>query len=199
MTLGYLRIPTYASVADYSQQIKDIKLFLPSQDDNVIVENASNNSKLDQLKDVLKKLQASTSVTKILVTWDLNTLSAPGNDIHKSNLLKLLQLINWMLDKQIKLVLANPDAPEIDSSVWRTLLRYHTAIISEGKTIGASRAKARGQRLGRPTIEIDTREMLKTVARHNLTKAAKMLGVSRATLRDRMKKVQSEEYASELS
>ncbi len=65
---------------------------------------------------------------------------------------------------------------------------YEAAIIKERVTAGVRRAQASGKHCGRPVVELDLRPALALLAEgHGLKAIASMLGVSRSTLRERLR------------
>ena len=131
--------------------------------------------------------QARRGKLDLVVVWKLDRLGR--------SLQHLLQVLDELQHLGVGFVSVRDAGIDTTSATGRLLLHllgafaaYEAAIIKERVIAGVRRAQAAGKHCGRPVVELDLRPALALLAEgHGLKAISSMLGVNRATLRERLR------------
>ena len=116
----------------------------------------------------------------VLVCWRLDRLGR--NLRHLILLLEDLQVLGVAFVSLAEGIDATTPAGKLQMHILGAIAEFERARIAERVKAGLARAKARGQRLGRPVAEIPLERLL-SVRGLTLPQAARKLGVSVSTLK----------------
>jgi len=143
---------------------------------------ATSRPALDRMLDA-----AQRGKLDLVVVWKLDRLGR--------SLQHLLQILDALQHQNVGFISVRDSGIDTTSATGRLMLHilgafasYERELIRERVVAGVRRAQAKGQHCGRPVVEMDLRPALALLADgHGLKAISTMLGINRATLRERLR------------
>jgi len=188
----YARVSTTGHGQDVGLQLDELRAVARQRDWQVVGEfidegvsgGEQTRPALDRLLDAARRGQVD-----LVAVWKLDRLGR--------SLQHLLQVLDELQHLGVGFVSLRDAGIDTTSATGRLMLHiigafatYERALIVERVVAGVRRAQAAGKHCGRPNVEMDVRPAL-ALARegHSQRAIAEMLGVSRGTLRRRLREV----------
>lgn len=186
----YARVSTNGHGQDVGLQLDELRAVAEQRGWQVVEEftdegvsgAATERPALDQMMGLARRGKLD-----LIVVWKLDRL---GRSIQH-----LLQLLDELQGAGVGFVSVRDAGIDTTSATGRLLLHllaafaeYERNLIRERVVAGVRRAQAAGKHCGRPVVELDLRPALALLAEgHGLKAISSMLGVNRATLRERLR------------
>ncbi len=188
------RVALYARVStkdqDVGLQLDELRAAAEQRGWEVVAEHIDDGvsgakAKRPGLDALLGDAQAGK--VDVVLVWKLDRLAR--------SLQHLLQVLDDLQEWGVGFASLRDPGIDTTSAAGRLLLQvlgafveFERSLIRERVTAGVTRAQAAGKHCGRPKVEIDLRPAIAMLEQgHGLKTTAKALGVSRSTLRRRLK------------
>lgn len=189
-----MRVAVYARVSTFEQnpdnQLQEIRRYVEARGWTVINEYVDVGvSGAKESRPALAKLvqDAKRRRLDVVVCWRLDRLGR--NLKHLITLLDELQALGVGFVSLTEGIDATTPAGKLQMHILGAIAEFERGRIVERVKAGLQRARAQGKRLGRPRALVPT-ERLQRVASLPLDEAARVLGVSRSTVKRWRRQVQ---------
>ncbi len=187
---SYARVSTTGHGQDVGLQIDELRQVAGQRGwsiageyiDEGVSGAATSRPALDQMLDAARRGKID-----LVVVWKLDRLGR--------SLQHLLQILDELQHLGVGFVSVRDSGIDTTSATGRLMLHilgafasYERELIRERVVAGVRRAQAKGLHCGRPVVEMDLRPALALLADgHGLKAISSMLGINRATLRERLR------------